>query len=141
MVAAVAVAAAAGGAQACGGADAEEEPSGGVERARVEQRPWGRAVPGGGRTVRVHYLSNPAWSLDRVRVRESNDAVELTLFERAPRAPATLEGVLTCVQVRLQQPLGSRSVRDGAGRSKAAERALPPGKPAKCPPAPRVVTG
>jgi hypothetical protein len=85
-------------------------------------RRWDRAVPAkDGRSVRIYYTSGvePCHVLDRVEVKYT-DRVIVTLFEgtdrRALKAVCIDLAVFNAVDVRLDQPIGARTVVDGAPR-------------------------
>ena len=84
----------------------------------VRPIPWRRARPVGARTLRVEFTSGveECYGLDRVEVRSGPRAVTVTLYEgRVPSAEVCIEiAVAKAVQVRLDEPLGDRDIRDGA---------------------------
>lgn len=90
-----------------------------------------------GRVLHVYYLTGPAFKLKRAEVKESPSTVTITLLESPPGPGAqTAVGVIRCQEVRLERPLGSRRVIDGARGRPPRERedTLPPSLPPKCRP-------
>jgi hypothetical protein len=72
--------------------------------------------------IRVIWLTNSAFGVERVRVREGRHRVVVTVIERVPRAPYTMAGEQRAKRLRLKRPLGTRAVIDGAtGRAVASE--------------------
>jgi len=96
---------------------------------RLEPRPWQRAVPApDGRTLRIYYLTGPAFALERVRVDQSPQAVTVTLLERPPGpGPQSAVGEIRCQQVKLARPLADRQIMDGAigHRPQSSDDTLP----------------
>lgn len=92
----------------------------------LEAIAWHRSEPvGDGRLLKVVWFTGPC-ALERVDVEERPDRVTITLYERLPPAfdrdgtpiaiPAV--GVMRCVDVPLNEPLGSWPVYDGATGSR-----------------------
>lgn len=117
---------------------ARPDPSDAGRPERLEPRPWQRAVPApGGRTLRIYYLTGPAFEVERVRVDQSPQAVTITLLERTPGPGAqSAVGEIRCQQVTLARPVGDRRLIDGAtGRTPRSEDdTLPPRPDTPCRP-------
>ncbi|MGH2781398.1 MAG: hypothetical protein ACRDL4_02880 [Thermoleophilaceae bacterium] len=119
---------------ACGGGESPDRSQGALASKELRARPWGRVEPREqGRLLRVLYLTNRAFELKRVDLRETESQVVITLLEKPPDPGAhTTEGELACVELELAKPLRGRDVLDGARASRPAERELPPGSPTAC---------
>jgi hypothetical protein len=98
----------------------------------VQARPWQRAATDADdREVRIYYRTNPAFALVKVRLRETDERVEVTLLERPPEGAYTTELVARCRVIELGRSLGTRRVVDGAN---AQEEAPSPPPRAVCEP-------
>jgi hypothetical protein len=76
---------------------------------------WDEYTPlRGGTRLRIWWLTNSAFKLERVRVREGRKRVVITVIERAPNGNVTQAGEYRNHLVRLRRPLGGRVVVDGA---------------------------
>jgi hypothetical protein len=68
----------------------------------------------GGHALRITWLTNSAFDLVRVRVREGRRRVVVTILERVWQGNNTMAGEQRVKTVRLRRPLGGRKVIDGA---------------------------
>jgi len=85
----------------------------------VRPIPFKRAKPAAdGMSIDVFWYSGieDCYGLDRIEVKESEEEVEITLFEgREPEAEVCIEiAVRKVTRVTLDEPLGDRTVTDGA---------------------------
>ena len=62
--------------------------------------------------LRLEWITNSVYSLERVEVTETPSSVRIGIVERAPNGLVTLEGVDRRKRVRLRSPLGGRRVVD-----------------------------
>jgi hypothetical protein len=92
--------------------------------ANVRAQPFEAAGPSAdGRSLRVTFWGGvaPCFVVDRVEVRESRDAVTVTIYAGSdPASPdvACIEiALLMAIDVTLASPLGGRSIVDGAAGS------------------------
>jgi hypothetical protein len=77
----------------------------------------------GGRAIRVIWLTNSAYDLVGVRVREGRQRVVVTILERVWQGNNTMAAEQRAKRITLRRPLGTRAVIDGAtGKRVAAER-------------------
>jgi hypothetical protein len=95
--------------------------------ADTRPQPFESATPiGDERRLEVRFWGGvaPCFALDRVEVRETAEAVTVTLFAGSdPAHPdvACIEiAVLMAVEVHLDAPLGTRAIRDGAAPDPAS---------------------
>lgn len=72
---------------------------------------WDEPEPG---VVRVHYAAMAVFVPERADVEEGEDAIRVTVFERAPGLVNTLGAANRSATVRLARPVGDRAVVDGA---------------------------
>jgi hypothetical protein len=81
---------------------------------------WDSAEPIAPRSIRVLFYGGveECEGLDRVEVKETDEAVTITLYTgRVPTADVCIEiAVLKAVTVKLDSPLGDREILDGAAR-------------------------
>ncbi|WP_283139801.1 hypothetical protein [Rhizohabitans arisaemae] len=96
------------------------EPRGGTTTPQPVR--WTSAVPvGDGRTLRVTWTSGvePCYTLDRVNVVEDDRTVEVTVWEgqdsRVQNVACIDIAVAKTTTIRLDAPLGNRTVIDGTG--------------------------
>jgi hypothetical protein len=84
----------------------------------VAPRPWEKAIPGEDRTLLVTFWGGveECYGVDRVEVEEVRRRVIVTLYTgRVPGAEVCIEiAELQAVRVTLAEPLGDRTVVDGA---------------------------
>jgi hypothetical protein len=69
-----------------------------------------------GKQVTVHYVAHPSDSDPKADVKETADTVTITVTVKSACGPpggCTDEGAITTITVTLQEPLGSRVVKDG----------------------------
>jgi hypothetical protein len=74
------------------------------------------------RAVRVVWITNSAFDLTRVRVREGRRRVVVTVIERVPGGVVTMMAEQRVKLVKLSRPLGTRALIDGA----SGKRSPPP---------------
>lgn len=86
----------------------------------VHKTPWDRSEILGDRTVRVHFVSGvePCTVLDRVEVDHRSGTIVITLFEGNDPAAGEVACIMLAqfkaVDVQLSEPVGARSITDGA---------------------------
>jgi hypothetical protein len=66
------------------------------------------------RVIRIIWLTNSAFGVVRVRVREGRRRVVVTVIERVPGGNYTMVGEQRVRTLKLNRPLGSRALIDGA---------------------------
>jgi hypothetical protein len=84
-------------------------------RSRLIRTRWDSWAPKpGGKRIRIWWMTNSAFGLEKVRVREGRRRVVITVIERAPNGYVTMAGEYRNHLVRLRKPVWGREVIDGA---------------------------
>ncbi len=86
---------------------------------------WYRSyAPSTVRWVKIAVITEGSDRIKRAAVKETGNRIRITLVRMSSDLPDTLDGTVSCVEVRLKSPAGSRRRIDGS-TGRAPDRAKP----------------